>query len=144
MNNRGFTLIELVATIALLAVVSIISYVSITKVIEESKKSDCEKLIMSIKSAAKEYVSDNRYSDRFYSPDVLERNFFIYLNEDLINNKYLSGPIKNPFTGKNVEEDAVIQVKFNDDWSLKSVEFVSYMSPYYFSNGCYYDKILEN
>ena len=60
MNNKGFTLVELIATIALLAVIAIISFVSINEVINQSKVNDCKNLLFSIKSAAKEYVSDNR------------------------------------------------------------------------------------
>ena len=38
MNKKGFTLIELIATIALLGVIVTISFVSINKVLETGKK----------------------------------------------------------------------------------------------------------
>ena len=51
MNNKGFTLVELIATIALLAIISIISFVSINAVIDSSKINECNALVNSIKSA---------------------------------------------------------------------------------------------
>ncbi|MBQ2872793.1 MAG: prepilin-type N-terminal cleavage/methylation domain-containing protein [Bacilli bacterium] len=119
MNNKGFTLIELVATIALLAVVSIISFVSINAVIEESKVSDCKNLVLSIKSATKEYVSDNRYNDIFNS--VYDK---VSIDAShLINGKYLSSPIVNPFdNGSNIApSDIKIEIQLNNDYSVKEV-----------------------
>ena len=45
MNNKGFTLIELIATIALLAIIATISFVSINEVIKNSKIKNCENLL---------------------------------------------------------------------------------------------------
>ena len=115
MNNKGFTLIELVATIGLLAVVSIISYVSINKVIEESKVNDCEQLVMSIKSASKEYVSDNRYN--------LTTNVDLNITSlDLVNNKYLSSPIINPFDKSEINpSDISIKISLKDDYTVETI-----------------------
>ena len=118
MNNKGFTLIELVATIGLLAVISIISYVSINKVLIESKISDCEQLVMSIKSAAKDYISDNRYN--------LTSNSNVEINAlYLINNKYLTGPIVDPFNKTEITDDGLknikIIVELNPDYAVKKI-----------------------
>ena len=61
MNKRGFTLVELLATIVLLSIISVISYVSISSVIKKNKVNNCRNLIKSIEGASREYVSDNRY-----------------------------------------------------------------------------------
>ena len=50
MNNKGFTLIELIATIALLAIIATISFVAISGVVQSSKKRDCETLVGNIES----------------------------------------------------------------------------------------------
>ena len=115
MNNKGFTLIELIATIGLLAVVSIISYVSINKVIEESKVNDCEQLVMSIKSASNEYASDNRYS--------LTTTANLNINgSTLVNNKYLSSPIINPFDKSEINPGNIdIEIKLKDDYTVETV-----------------------
>ena len=62
MNKRGFTLVELLATIVLLSIISVISYVSISSVIKKNKVNNCRNLIKSIEGASREYVSDNRYN----------------------------------------------------------------------------------
>lgn len=113
MNNKGFTLIELIATIALLAVISVISVVSISGVINKSKVNNCESLVSSIKSAVNEYVSDNRYN-------FTSNNNFTITGDKLINQKYLVGPIINPFDNEEIASNSVrIKVVLNNNYTLK-------------------------
>lgn len=139
MNNKGFTLVELIATIALLAVIAIISFVSINEVVNQSKVSDCENLLLSIKSAAKEYVSDNRYNmvlnedeNKWYFDgsklEELEINgekieYIEITAGKLIDENYLSGDIVSPFdNSKVIGSDSIkIQLQFNDDYTAKEV-----------------------
>lgn len=115
LNNKGFTLIELIATIALLAVIAIISFVSINGVVNQSKVNDCESLIMNIKSAAKEYVSDNRYNFN-------NNNSFEITAQKLIDDKYLSSPIVNPFTKEDIVASTIkINITLKDDYSANTV-----------------------
>ena len=139
-DNKGFTLIELIITIALLSVISIISFVSITGTINQSKINDCESLEMNIKSAAKEYVSDNRYnivvrndkeyfvidSDKGEETEIIKNNEngvqkkFIYIKAYNLKTKhYLSGDIIDPFNGSNKlkGDDITIKIELDDDYS---------------------------
>lgn len=119
MNNKGFTLIELIATILLLGVLAIIAFVSITGILSQSKVNDCENLVNNIKSAAKDYVSDNRYSNVFNN---VYDNVLIDAGS-LVNGKYLSSPIINPFTKEEIKlEDVKIKIKLNNDYTVKSVD----------------------
>ena len=112
MNNKGFTLIELIATIALLAVIALISFVSINEVLSQSEVSDCENLISSIKSATKEYVSDNRY-------DIISTSISTW---DLVNNKYLTGPIVNPFNNKeDITNSINIIITLKNDYTVDTI-----------------------
>lgn len=122
MNNKGFTLIELLATLALLAIIAVISFVSITSIVNNSKVSNCENLVKNIKTAAKEYVSDNRYSG------VLNPNSdnIVTISAGVLtkNDKYLIGPLTDPFDA-NIEltaDNINIEIKLNDDYTVKSVE----------------------
>ena len=120
MNNKGFTLIELIVTIALLAIIAIISFVSINGVVNQSKVNNCESLKMNIKTAAKEYVSDNRYKNTFDSDnDKIE----IIDVELLTDNHYLSEDIVNPFdNSKSVDGSKfLIKVQLKDDYSASDV-----------------------
>ena len=61
MNNRGFTLIELIMVIAILALLSIILIPVSGNIIEKGKINNCEDTIDGVIAAAKLYVADNRY-----------------------------------------------------------------------------------
>ena len=115
MNNKGFTLVEVVAVIALLSIITIISFVSINKVLDKNKILGCENLVASIKSATKEYVSDNRYN--FASND----NFDITA-DTLMSGNYLSNSIINLFTNEEIDvNDVKIEINLNNDYTVKSV-----------------------
>lgn len=131
MNNKGFTLIELIATIALLAIISVISVVSISNVLSESDVKECEELLISIKSSAKEYVTDNRYNS-LITDNVFNGKIKIKVT-DLVSNKYLTGKISNPFIEltedeKEEEEDEEemkkleVELTLNKDYSAKEAK----------------------
>ena len=117
MNRKGFTLIELIVTIALLAVVSIISFVSITNIINDSKEKNCNNLVKSIKSATKDYISDNRYTDELYMPDGSIKKEFNTSNIS----KYLNGDLVNPYDNKTINDDIIIRVEYNSDNTPKNI-----------------------
>ena len=125
MNNKGFTLIELIITIALLAVISIISFVSINGVIEDNRVRNCENLRKSIISAAKEYVSDNRYKlDEIsaYRIEENDKNYKINVGV-LITKNYLNGKIVNPFGNNEINSSKlIINVILNDNYIVDTVE----------------------
>lgn len=120
MNNKGFTLIELIATIALLAIISIISFVSVNAVVEKNKVNDCNSLAGSIKTAAKEYMSDNRYNRNFINGIS---NYKYELDAStLISNNYLTSPIVNPFTKEVIAPNTIkIEVELYNNYTVKSV-----------------------
>lgn len=60
-NNKGFTLIELMATIIILALVLSITGFSIFSVINSGKKKNYELLISNINSAAELYYQECKY-----------------------------------------------------------------------------------
>jgi len=116
MNNKGFTLVELIATIALLAIISVISFVSINAVINNNKVSNCKNLVGNVKSATKEYVSDNRYS--YENNDTKRFNVKV-----LIDGNYFSEPVKDPFnTSEDLEYDDIqIIVDLKDDYTVNTI-----------------------
>lgn len=120
MNNKGFTLIELVVTIALLAVVSIISFVSITTIINKSNENECNNLEKTIISATKSYISDNRYSEG------IELNMTISAST-LKNDGYLTEEIVNPYTKEKMEfESILISIELNNNYTPKVIEVVDW------------------
>lgn len=123
-NNKGFTLVELIAVLALLAIIMVISFVSIISVIDDSKIKDCNNQLKSIQTAAKEYVSDNRYKNEFVN-QVAEENMLVTIEVSDLN---LSDSITDPFdkngyiynSSKNIN-NIYIKVILNDDYTAKEV-----------------------
>lgn len=97
LKARGFTLIELIATIALLAIIVLISFVSVNAIINKNKERQYENLKSSIKIAAKQYASENKYSDEFSNKTTV----VIPLSK-LVDNGYLSSPVIDPYTNKPI------------------------------------------
>lgn len=130
MNKKGFTLIELIATIALLGIIVTISFVSINKVLETGKKNDCIALVQNIKSASKEYASDNRYNRIF--TNTISNNTKDLNVKVLVDEHYLSKPIINPFDNKEIPEsdfqNIKIKLTFNNNYTVNTVDVKYYPS----------------
>lgn len=58
-NRRGFTLVELLATITILGIISSIAVVSVTKYLEQAKKSTYADLERTVYNAARNYLIDH-------------------------------------------------------------------------------------
>lgn len=59
MNNKGFTLTELLAVIVLIAIISTIAGFSYNKIIKDNKIKQCEQKILYIEKQAVKYVTEN-------------------------------------------------------------------------------------
>ena len=62
LNNKGFTLVELLAVVVLLSILIAITIPSVNYLIDKSKEDNYNSLKKNIISAAKVYLSDNRYN----------------------------------------------------------------------------------
>lgn len=127
MNKRGFTLVELLATIVLLSIISVISYVSISSVIKKNKVNNCRNLIKSIEGASREYVSDNRYN-------FTNRDDKVVTAEDLFRGNYLKNEIMDPFTNEKVNSENVkIIISLKSDYTIEKIQIKGYD---FFENNC--------
>lgn len=114
MNKKGFTLIELIVTIALLAIIAVISFVSITGMINKNNDKQCESLEVSLKNAAKSYVSDNRYNN---SVDLTNFKATVLLNEG-----YLTHELVNPYTNEVINsENIIITVVLTNNYTPQEI-----------------------
>ncbi len=121
MNNKGFTLIELLLTILLLSIIMSISYVSVTAAIKENNKNNCRALINNIKTAAKEYASDNRYNNDFVNT-VSDSVATISL-DNLLSQNYLKGPVINPMDKSTITSSSVtISAYLNTNYTVSYIE----------------------
>lgn len=92
MNNRGFTLIELIVTIALLALISTISVSVIGNIRGKHNVNSYYELLKNVESAAKLYVTDNRYNLNSVDIDIKcpNNNTFTISLQKLVDNGYLT------------------------------------------------------
>ena len=92
MNNRGFTLIELIVTIALLALISTISVSVIGNIRGKHNVNSYYELLKNVESAAKLYVTDNRYNLKSVGIDIKcpNNNTFTISLQQLVDSGYLT------------------------------------------------------
>lgn len=122
MNNRGFTLIELIVTIALLAIISTISVSVIGNIRSKHNVNTYYELLDNVVSAAKLYVTDNRYNLSSIGGgnikcDGSNNTSFEITLDKLVSNGYLTtddnGEIKNYDGTKLVLSNNKVTVTFN-------------------------------
>ena len=122
MNNKGFTLVELVATILILGLIMGIGGYSITNLIQKNKQNSYELLINEIKEALNTYYQECRYAN---IPPTCSNSGEIKLG-DLVEQGFLKGnstietgsdkdkfTLVNPNTGNNIY-NCNIQWSYND------------------------------
>ena len=61
MNNKGFTLVEILAVVVILGMVMAIAIPNVSKLIKINEGNNYEQLKSTIMSAAKMYISDHKY-----------------------------------------------------------------------------------
>lgn len=94
MNNKGFTLIELIVTIILLAMILSIGAYSIISIVKDSREKNYNTLIKSVKSAVESYAIECKYSHDAGDDDNITCSNQITLG-DLVKYGFLSGNSKN-------------------------------------------------
>lgn len=95
LNNKGFSMIEILAVVVIVAIVSVIGIVSVTRLIEKSRQHFYENQEKQIVLAAQAYARDNKN----ILPKEVGQISTVYL-DDLIKNNYIKDEItdedKNP------------------------------------------------
>ena len=95
-NNKGFTLVELIATIVILSIVLSIGAYSIIKIIDKSSEKEYKLLIENINSAAELYYQECKYGgitdDTITGCNDLGSGITL---GDLVENGYLTGNSKD-------------------------------------------------
>lgn len=61
MNRKGFTLVEVLVVIAILAILLLVLVPNVFVLINKNDKKTCNNLVKNIESAAKIYVTNNKY-----------------------------------------------------------------------------------
>lgn len=115
MNEKAFTLIELLAVIAVLAVIALITYPTVTKIINQKKEDTYEQQVFEIERATEGYVAEN--IREVLPEDTTSTQFSLdYLKEKgVIEND----TITNPKTGKEMNGCVLISLDRNNQYHAK-------------------------
>lgn len=107
--KRGFTLMELLATIIIMLFILTITIPLIKNRVDNARERSLDNLIKNIENAAEKYVLDNRNSFN-------ELDNFGYMNiklETLVQGKYIDENLVNPVTKESLYYDDVVYVTLN-------------------------------
>ncbi len=137
LNNRGFTLVEVIAVVVILAVLALLTVPSISSLLNRSEEDSYENLKQSFIIAAEEFVNDNRYnitvsgssvtkigdvtvsSGKITIKTLLERGYLSPSGTDSSGNEY----IVDPRDKKNTLNVTSSYVKVTFDTSQKTYNF---------------------
>ncbi len=120
MNSKGFTLVELLATIVLLALIMGITTYSIASIIQNSKNKNYELLVNNVKTASELYYQECKYGDASAISCNIANNKIITKLATLVEYGYLKGnstnddkhyTIVNPKNNENIGE-CYIEIAF--------------------------------
>ena len=107
MNNKGFTLMEILGVITLLALISLVVIMATTKPLKESKETLYQTQLEEIKSAAEMWRTDNIEL-------IPNTGYYSITLKTLQDNGYIKKEIIDPRTEKKINENTIIKVKMNE------------------------------
>lgn len=94
LNNKGFSLVELLAAVTILGILMLVAVVGYSKYIDKAKKDSIDIFNKSSLNAAEEYFMDNP-TENVVSISVLVDNDYLEAPSDKItNNKTYKGQVK--------------------------------------------------
>lgn len=108
MNRKGFTLVELLATIIVLAIVVGITVPSVSGIIRKSKEKSEEAFVETIKDAMDVYLSSSGKNLHYYPCDSAVYKYSDISFQDVIDSPYKpikKGEFFNPANGKRCNAD---------------------------------------
>lgn len=119
-NNKGFTLVELIAAIVLLSLVVGITSYSIIGIINRNKEENYNLLIKNINSAAETYYQECRYSNNdMINCNKIENDEYKISLGDLVNYGFLKG---NEKIKEGIDKDKYTIVNPLDNTNISNCE----------------------
>ena len=114
MNKKGFTLVEVLVVLAIIALLLLVLVPNVFIMINKNNEKSCNNIINNIESAAKIYVTNNKYDLGF----TCNGSYQEITLQDLIDTGDLttdsSGKITNPIDKKEISLDkSIVKVTYN-------------------------------
>ena len=121
-NKKGFTIIELIMVIVIISILSLVLVPNIITFNNKNKIKSCESLEKNIISAAKIYVTNNKYDLGFDCSEAKKISL-----QTLVDSGDLSSPITNPVTGEKLKLEGTdankVEVTYNCDTKTFTYNF---------------------
>ena len=115
MNNKGFTLVELLSVIIILTLIMFLVLPNITNMVK-NKETEIDELTFNIiKDAAKLHIEDNK---SFYKK--IDDNKYCVRIKKLVNDDYLKGKIE--YDGEDITNTKSLQVTYNQGFNFELVD----------------------
>jgi len=111
MNNKGFTLIELVAIVLVIAAIFLVSFPSLLNLSKKDEEKKYDSMVETLCLAGETYIYNNE-SD-FKNLMVVDNKIEIVISE-LVINEMVKKDTTNPKTNKSVENDKLIYTVLSD------------------------------
>ena len=122
-KKNGFTLVELLVTIVLLGVVTTVIIFNVTNISKNSKKTEYERFVASIKSSASVYADMNPEAFQ----DLYVNKAFIYVTVgNLIDSGLVDEKIKNPYTNEKVKRDEIVKASLDTTTAALTFEYKNF------------------
>lgn len=114
-QKSGFTLIEMLGTLVVLSIIVATSVPAITSMLKRSNEQRYEEWLKSLYIATEEYVESHR--ENFYE---INNGGTSYLSiKQLLDQGYLRSSVKDPKTGNDITEVAIVEITLNEDQELQ-------------------------
>ena len=123
MNNKGFTLLEIILVVAILGVITLIAVPSVSSILNRNKNDQYDNLKKSIISAAKMHVSDNRYDLGIVCNTTNEKLTLTITLEELVDAGDLTEPIVDPRDNSEIPLDNVVDITYDCSNKTFSYEY---------------------
>ena len=107
MNNKGFTLMEILGVITLLAILSTLIILSVNKSLKDSKETLYQQQIEEIKAAAGMWRTDN-------IEIIPDNDYYIVSLQQLKDEGYIKKDIINPKTDQPFDNNMLIEIGMNE------------------------------
>lgn len=131
-NNKGFTLIEVLAVVVIIAVVTLIAMPSVLSIMNSSKDSSYEMMIDNIKTAAgelyqeKDYMNTNIYVYDYTGRtsdvvSIVDSSISVNL-QTLVGNGYLTGSNNNDEVSGNTNNKVILEPYHNEDIGMCEIK----------------------
>lgn len=133
LNNKGFTLIEVLASVVILSIIIAIMVPSVNSMIKKSQNDSYEDLKSTLLASAKIYLSDNRYTVTVKDPTTCDLNNpkkqIIQINNIQITDSRL--PVQTLINAGNIKLDKSGKI-FNPKDSSQELDYTkSYVEVFY-------------